>query len=78
MRKTIELTKKDMQAVDEYQKKNGLKNFSEAMRNIVRNLDSLSDDNFALLGDAIMKMDEKIDILVMHTAPKHAGEVTKS
>ncbi len=76
MRKTIDLTKKDIQAVEDYQKRNGLKNFTDAMRNIVRSLDDkLSDDNFALIGDAIMKMDSKIDILVMHTAPKSAGEV---
>ena len=79
MRKTIELTKTDIEQVTKYQKRNGLKNFSDAMRNIIRNMDNkskdVSDENFVLLGDALVKIDEKIDIVVKHLAPKSAGEV---
>lgn len=89
MRKTIDLTEKDIKLVDEYQKRNGLKNFSEAMRNIVRGMDSctcgdtdVSDDNFALIADALVKINdntekinEKIDLMLPNIAPKAAGEV---
>jgi len=81
MRKTIDLTKEDIKLVDDYQKRNGLKNFSEAMRNIVRGMDTCScgddvpDDKFALIADALVKMDEKLDAMLPNIAPKSAGEV---
>ena len=76
MRKTIDLNKTDVEKVKEYQERNGLKNFSESMRNMIRgDSKDLSDDNFALLADAIVKMDNKINILLGRTAPRSAGEV---
>jgi hypothetical protein len=96
MRKTIDLSKDEINAVEEYQKRNGLKNFSEAMRNMVSSMNShfkqeesdmqmivqdgsdISDENFALLGSAIVEMDKKIEKILKHIeliAPKSAGEI---
>jgi hypothetical protein len=68
MRKTIDLTEENIKAVNEYQKRNGLKNFSESVRNIIGNIGkecSCEKD--------LEKI--KIDILNTHVAPKSAGEV---
>lgn len=84
MRKTIELTDEDIQAVEEYQKENKLKNFSEAVRGMLRGnqckcqtQETLSDENFALIADALVTIDDKLNIVVGSIAPKHAGEITK-
>ena len=74
MNKRIELTDEAVDQVTEYQKRNGLKSFSSAIQNIIDNMVS-KDDQFILISDAIVKMNEKIDILAMHIAPKSAGEV---
>jgi hypothetical protein len=83
-------SKADLEKIEEIQNKRGIKTFTEAVRTIVRDYDGgscgcegectcgdtkLSDDNFALLADAIVEMDKKLDILLMHIAPKSAGEV---
>lgn len=78
MRKTIDLTEKELLDISEYQKKNSIKNFSETIRTLVRvalSEHGLSDENFALLADAIMNMDKKIDLMMVNIAPKSAGEV---
>ncbi len=82
MRKTIDLTEKDVKAVQEYQAKNGFKNFSQAVRNIIRNIENgcssdsdVSDDNFALIADALQTINNKIDLMLPNIAPKSAGEV---
>ena len=78
MRKTIDLTEKELSDISEYQQKNKIKNFSETIRTLVRaalSENGLSDENFALLADAIMKMDKKIDSMMINIAPKSAGEV---
>ena len=84
MRKTIELTEDELFMVQEYQKRNQLRNFSQAVRGIIRTGEceckdekdeTLSDDNFALLADAIVKLDKKIDIIISTFAPKSAGKV---
>jgi hypothetical protein len=86
MRKSIELGEDELNIVDEFQKRNQMKNFSKAVRAIIRNntetctckgeKESLSDENFALLADAIVKLNDKIDIIVGTLAPKSAGEIT--
>jgi hypothetical protein len=78
MRKTIDLTEKELLDISEYQQKNSIKNFSETIRTLVRvalSEQGLSDENFALLADAIMKMDKKLDLMMINIAPKSAGEV---
>jgi hypothetical protein len=78
MRKTIDLTEKELLDIGEYQQKNKIKNFSETIRTLVRvalSENGLSDENFALLADAIMEMDKKIDLMMVNIAPKSAGEV---
>jgi len=75
-------SKADQTKIEEIQKAKGIKTFTETVRTIVREYDDgfhgsekLSDENFALLADAIVEMDKKMDILLMHIAPKSAGEV---
>lgn len=83
MRKTIDLTEEDIDRIVEYKQKNGLKSFSDAVRNILRTTDNctcsdetkLDDENFALIADAIKILDEKLDAILVNFAPKHAGEV---
>jgi len=82
MRKSIELSEDDIQIIDEYQKRNQIKNFSKAVRGLLREKEceckeenGLSDDNFALLADAIVKLDQKIDLIIGTFAPKSAGKV---
>jgi len=80
MRKSIELTDEQVEAITNYQKEKGLRNFSVAISSIVDNFlkgsdSGMSNEQFALLGDAIVKMDKKIDILIETTAPKSAGEI---
>jgi metal-responsive CopG/Arc/MetJ family transcriptional regulator len=38
MKKTVDLTKEDIKTVEGYMKDNNLKNFSEAIRDIIRNV----------------------------------------
>ena len=78
MRKTIDLTEKELSDIGEYQQKNDIKNFSETIRTLVRvslSEQGLSDENFALLADAIMNMNKKLDLMMINIAPKSAGEV---
>ena len=84
MRKTIDLTKEDIKKVINYQKENKKNNFSEAIRDIIRNMnqssykfDDIPDSKFALLADAILKMDSKINAIIANLAPKSAGEIVK-
>jgi hypothetical protein len=71
----------DKAKIEEIQKEKGIKSFAETVRTIVREYDGgsygsgISDENFALLADAIVEMDKKLDILLTHIAPKSAGEV---
>ena len=71
--------KADKAIIEKIQKEKGIKTFTETVRTIVREYDGgshgLSDDNFALLADAIVEMDRKIDQLLANIAPKSAGEV---
>ena len=91
MRKTIDLTENEIAQVEEFQKRNGLKSFSAAIRSIInakkcscseKKGEDIPDDKFALIGDALIeigkKMDdhgEKLELLTVHLAPKSAGEV---
>lgn len=79
MRKTIDLTKQEIEKVEEYKKRNSLKSFSAAVKSIIDVVDidstDVPDDNFALIADALVKIDEKIEQLSIHVAPKSAGEV---
>jgi predicted CopG family antitoxin len=65
MRKTIDLTDENIKTITEYQKRNGLKNFSEAVRNLI---DSKKDTDVD-----IEKI--KMEVLNTHVAPKSAGEI---
>lgn len=67
MRKTIDLTDENIKTITEYQKRNGLKNFSEAVRNII---DSSKDN-----GEIEDMKKIKMEILNTHVAPKSAGEI---
>jgi hypothetical protein len=85
MRKTIDFTKEEIERIKTYQERNGLKSFSAAVKNIIGNekeckcksgdIDNISDDKFALLADAILKLDGKVEAMLMNIAPKSAGEV---
>lgn len=82
MRKTIDFTKEEIERITKHQKRNGLKSFSAAVKNIMGNKhkcscksNDISNDNFALLADAIMKIDSKIEAMLINIAPKSAGEV---
>ncbi len=82
MRKTIELTKEDVDTVIEYQQRNGLKNFSEAVRYLVRNYENLEckcgGEEKGELGkyvELLVEINKKIDLMLPNIAPKSAGEV---
>ena len=88
MRKTVDLDQKDIDIVVEYQKRNQLKNFSQAIRSIIQKGEcscqgeEIPDDKFALIGDALVEIGKKLDeqdaklsLLTVHLAPKSAGEV---
>ena len=85
-RKSIDFSETDINIIKEFQTQKGIKSFTESVRTIIRMFgdgslvekdgDFLSDDNFALLADAIVKLDNKIDLVVANLAPpKSAGEV---
>ncbi len=63
MRKTIDLTDESIEAVKDYQQRNGLKNFSQAVRAIISNMGNSNMDKI------------KMDILNTHVAPDSAGEI---
>jgi hypothetical protein len=71
----------DKAKIEKIQKEKGIKSFTETVRTIVREYTDggslgLSDENFALLADAIVEMDKKIDLIINNLpAPKSAGEV---
>lgn len=82
MRKTVDLTEEQIKAVEDFQKKNKLRSFTKAIQLIVDNIDECSceksetkDDFSVLVADAIVKIDNKLDILIGSIAPKHAGEI---
>jgi len=90
MRKTIDLDEEDIKKIEKFRKENNIKTFSESARSIIRKLDGalctcedecscetnkISDDNFALLADALIQINDKLDQLLTHIAPKSAGEV---
>lgn len=81
MKKTIDFTKEEIKKIEEYQNKNNLKTFSAAIKGIVNGkkcsckTKDMSDDKFALIADAIIKLDEKLTNMSIHIAPKSAGEV---
>jgi hypothetical protein len=82
MRKTVDLTEDEIKLVTDFQKKNKLKSFSEAIRVMIQSGNECqcstkndADENFVLLADAIIKMDKKLDVVVGSIAPKHAGEI---
>lgn len=84
MRKTVDLSEADIAKIEEYGKEKGIKTFTESMRSIISsfgdascscNSDNMSDENFALIADALVEMDKKLDIILTHFAPKSAGEV---
>lgn len=82
MRKTVDLTHEQLLAVEDFRKKNKLRSFTKAIQIIVDNMgecdckpESDKDDFSVLVADAIVKIDNKLDILIGSIAPKHAGEV---
>lgn len=82
MRKTVDLTEEQIKAVEDFQKKNKLRSFTKAIQLIVDNIDvcnceksETKDDFSVLVADAIVKIDNKLDILIGSIAPKHAGEI---
>lgn len=83
-------SKADITKIEKIQKEKEIKTFTETVRTIVREYgngscscdgectcddNKISDENFALLADAIVEMDKKLDMLLMHIAPRSAGEV---
>ena len=86
MRKTIDLDEADITKIEEYATKNNIKTFTESVRSIIREFDGapsistdeVSDENFALLADAIIELDKKLELILTHFAPKNAGEVKKN
>lgn len=87
MKKTIDLDNTHIQKIEEYKKEKGIRTFGEAVRSIIEKKctcgtenccdseEKLSDENFALIADALVEMNKKIDTLVMHIAPRNAPEV---
>lgn len=78
-KKTIEFDNLDIEKIEEFSTENKIATFSETIRYMVRNFNSspsISDDNFALIADALVQLNEKIDILISNIEPpKSAGEV---
>jgi len=81
-------SKSDIEKIEKIQKEKGIKTFTETVRTIVRDFDNgscgcecdcsterISDENFALIADALVELDRKLDILLTHVAPKSAGNV---
>jgi hypothetical protein len=88
MKKTIDLDDIHIQKIEEYKKEKGIRTFGEAVRSIIEKKctcgsenccdsekEKLSDENFALIADALVEMKQQIDTLVMHIAPRNAPEV---
>jgi hypothetical protein len=78
MRKTIDLSKADIKKIEEYGQAKGIKTFTKSVQGIIDEFDgaSVSDENFALLADALVELDKKIDLIISNLpAPKSAGEV---
>ena len=73
MRKSIDFTKRELEKIAKYQKDHELKNFTQAVKSIINDLND--DDMINLIGNAIIEINGKVDQLIMHTAPKSAGEV---
>ena len=74
MRKTVDLSKEQIKAVEEFQNRNKLKSFTKAIQVIV-DKNKEQDELAILLTDAIVKIDKKLDVLIGSIAPKHAGEI---
>ena len=75
MRKTIDLTESDIKRVTEFQQKNQIKNFSEAVRNIIRQKKCSCGEKGHDKPD-LTQINKKLDIILDNLAPpKGAGEV---
>ena len=79
MRKTIDFTEEEIQLIEDYQKRNDIKSFSKTVKDIINSSgesiksdSNENDNNFAILADAILKIDDKINILIGSIAPRHA------
>lgn len=86
MRKTVDLDESDIKKIEEYGKEKGIKTFTESVRSIIKEFDGapssldeneIPDEKFALLADAIVELNEKMDLILTHIAPRNAGEVSK-
>jgi len=77
MKKTVDLTNEEIKKVTQYQKRKKLKSFSASIKSIIADMksDEIPDDKFALIADALIKIDEKLNSMKMHIAPRNAGEV---
>ncbi len=87
MRKTIDLSQEDIDKIEEYQKRNGLKNFSVAVRSIIQSMDcnkcghdctcdrEETPKESKTIYQLCKEINEKIDIMLPGIAPKSAGEV---
>lgn len=78
MKKTIDFDNLDIKVIEEYSKENKNTSFSEAVRSMIRNFNTttISDENFALIADALVEISAKIDVLLINIQPpKNAGEV---
>jgi hypothetical protein len=84
MRKTVDFSETELAIIEEYRQRNGLKNFSVAIKNIIGRIENcqcssndvdIPEDKFEMITDAIKKLDEKLENMSIHVAPKSAGEV---
>lgn len=76
MRKTIDLTDEDIEQIKEFQQKNQIKNFSEAVRTVIRQKKcSCGEKTTHEHEPDLSEINSKLDILLTHIAPKSAGEV---
>lgn len=70
MNKTINFTDEDIKIIEEHKKKLGVNSFSEAVRSFIR-IESQNNNE----QDLLTLLNEKVDALLVHIAPKKAGEL---
>lgn len=75
MKKTIDLTDKEIEIVKNYQKDNHIRSFSMVIKDIISKINN-SNDQFIELKDAISKLNEKLETLSIHIAPRNVDKHT--
>jgi intein-encoded DNA endonuclease-like protein len=83
MKKTIDFPKEELELIKAHMEENKIKTFSEGVRSIISKKekhcqcqsDHVTDTNLTLISELLIKLNEKVDLLLTHMAPKSAGNV---